>query len=112
MVADTYSRKLWTRPLLKKTGEQVLSAMKQIESDMKPIQIESIICDRGTEFGNNQFKTHFKNAKLFYKNPEIFNSSLAIVDRLCRTFRDLLNKYFTAYKTKKYIDVLQKLTDN
>src|SRR5690348_5628690 len=106
MVADTYSRKLWTRPLLKKTGEQVLTAMKSIESDMKPIIIESIICDKGTEFGNNQFKTHFgrqprddptqsgvppNNAKIFSKNPEIFNSSLAIVDRLCRTFRDILN---------------------
>ena len=122
MVADTYSRKLWTRPLLKKTGEQVLTAMKSIESEMqagpvqrasmKPIIIESIIADRGTEFGNNQFKTHFKHTKIFYKDPEIFNSSLAIVDRMCLTLRNLLNRYFTAYKTKKYIDVLQKLTDN
>ena len=125
MVCDTYSRKLWTQPLRKKTATETLNAMKVIEKDISSfaekafrpkgeikITIESIICDKGTEFGNNLFKNHFKNVKIFYKDPNVFNSSLSIIDRYCRTLRDLLNRYFTAYKTKKYINVLQQLTQN
>ena len=79
---------------------------------MEPIKIGSIVLDKGKEFNNSLFKTHFKDSILFFKEPDIFNSGLAIVDRYCRTFRDILKRYMTANSTTKYLSILQKLTNN
>ena len=35
-----------------------------------------------------------------------------MIGRFCRKLRPLINKYFTAYKTTRYIGVLDKLVDN
>ena len=79
---------------------------------MEPIQIHSIVLDKGKEYNNSFFKEHFKDTKLFFKEPDIFNSGLAIVDRYCRTFRDILKRYTSAHATTRYISILQKITDN
>ena len=112
MATDIYSRKLFTRPLKTKSARETLNATKLIEKEMEPIKIESIILDKGKEYNNSLFKTHFKDAILFFKEPDIFNSGLAIVDRYCRTFRDIFKRYITAHATTRYISILQKITDN
>ena len=112
MVCDIYSRKLFTKPLKKKTATETLKAMKKIQEEMKPVMIRSIIADRGLEFNNRYFKEHFKSVNIFYKNPELFNSALAVIDRYCRTIRDIMQRYFTAYGTTKWYTRLQDFTDN
>ena len=112
MVCDIYSRKLFTKALRSKTATETLRAMKLIENEMKPVMIRSIIADRGLEFNNKYFKEHFKGVNIFYKDPELFNSALAIVDRYCRTIRDIMQRYFTAYGTTKWYTRLQDFTDN
>ena len=47
---DIFSRKLWIKPLKKKTAKAVLSAMREILSEEKPIKIRS---DKGSEFNNH-----------------------------------------------------------
>ena len=42
----------------------------------------------------------------------LINHSLGVIDRFCRTLRNLINKYCTSHKTTRYIDVLPKLIDN
>ena len=86
--------------------------MKKIQEEMRPVMIRSIIADRGLEFNNKFFKEHFKGVNIFYKDPELFNSALAIVDRYCRTIRELIQRYFTAYGTTKWHTRLQDFTDN
>ena len=112
MATDIYSRKLFTRPLKTKNARETLEAVIEIEKEMKPIKIQSIVLDKGKEYDNSLFKTHFKGTILFFKEPDVFNSGLAIVDRYCRTFRDILKRYITAHATTRYISILQKLTDN
>ena len=112
MVCDIYSRKLFTQPLKLKTATETLKAMKRIEAEMKPISITSIVCDKGLEFNNKFFKEHFKNTNIFYKDPGVFNSALAIVDRYCRTLRGMIQHYFTAYGTTKWYSRLQDFTNN
>ena len=36
---------------------------------------------------------------------------LGIIDRFVRTLRGMINKYQSAYKTTRYIDILDKLVD-
>ena len=65
MVCDIYSRKLFTKPLRKKTATETLRAMKLIEEEMKPIMICSIIADRGLEF-NNKFLKNISKALISF----------------------------------------------
>ena len=37
---------------------------------------------------------------------------LGIIDRFIRTLREMMNKYQSAYKTTRYIDILDELVDN
>ncbi|XP_053390201.1 uncharacterized protein LOC128553113 [Mercenaria mercenaria] len=53
---DILSRKLWVRPLKNKTDKVVLSAMKDILSDIAPVEIKKIRADKGSEFSNQWFK--------------------------------------------------------
>ena len=56
------------------------------------------MCDKGSEFNNQKFLTHFKSlndaGKIYFKNPEIHNSGLAIADRAVRSVRDIFKRLF------------------
>ena len=39
-------------------------------------------------------------------------NKIGIINRMCRTLREFLSKYMTAYKKTRYIDVLDKLVSN
>ena len=60
MAVDIYSRKLFTRPLKTKNARETLNATIEIKKEMEPIKIESIVLDKGKEYNNSLFKTHFK----------------------------------------------------
>ena len=111
IVQDIESRYLFTYPLKTKSAEEVLDAFKVIQTEIK-FPIVSITADEGNEFKNSQFQNHFKDVPIFFKDPELHNSSLAITDRMCRTIRDLLKRYMTANDTHNWIDVLDDITDN
>ena len=40
------------------------------------------------------------------------HASLGLIDRFCRTLRELINKLLTSRHTTRYIGVLQSLIDN
>jgi hypothetical protein len=111
LVQDVYSRELFTMPLKSKNALDVLRAFYAIESNLK-FKITSITADKGSEFNNERFRHFFKNVKLFFKDPELHNSALAITDRMCRTIRDILKKYLTAQNSFKWVAVVQDITDN
>jgi len=62
--------------------------------------------DKGKEFLNTQFQTLLKREGIEFqvcKNPEV---KCAVVERVNRTLRDKLSRYFTYKNTYRYIDVL------
>ncbi len=64
--------------------------------------------DQGTEFFNNSFQTPLKN-----KDIELFNTfnetKASVVERVIRTFKTKMWRYFTAKKTMRYLDMLPDL---
>ena len=64
--------------------------------------------DRGGEFLNQQVQSLLKrnDIKLFTSFSE---RKASVVERLNRTFKGLMLKYFSRYETRKYVDVLQEL---
>ena len=116
LIQDIYSRVIFGVPLKSKNGKVVLDAIKQIETEFhkQSYRINSYCFDFGNEFVNRYFDeyTTQKRVKLFPKNPDVKNSSLATIDRAIRTIRAIISRYFTATKTLNWISVFQKILDN
>ena len=93
-----------------KQTASIEQASIEIIRKYKPAIIE---CDLGSEFISKSFKDLLKlnNIEIRYVDVQD-HTMLGIIDRFCRTLRSLKNKYSTAYKTTRYIDVLDKLVDN
>ena len=89
-----------------KTGPALVEAFKIIlSSGRKP---EKIMTDQGTEFFNKQFQNFLesKDIQLYHT----FNETKAsVVERVIRTFKTKMWRYFTAKKTMRYIDMLSNL---
>ena len=64
------------------------------------------------KFFNQLFYPLNDNGKIFRKNDEIFNSALAIVDRVMRTIRGLLNRFFVSRNSFNWVDHLEDIEKN
>ena len=103
---DVFSKYAWLVPIKSKTGPALVEAFKVIlSSGRKP---HKIMTDQGTEFFNKSFQTLLKNEGIELFNT--FNETKAsIVERVIRTFKTKMWRYFTAKKTMRYLDILPDL---
>ena len=103
---DVFSKYAWFVPLRNKTGPSLVEAFKRIlASGRKP---EKVMTDQGTEFFNRHFKALMKEEEIELYNT--YNETKAsVVERLNRTLKTKMWRYFTANKTMRYIDVLPNL---
>ena len=106
---DVFSKYVWVIPLKNKTGPALVTAFKEIlESGRKPQKIQT---DEGTEFFNKHFKDLMKSEEIQLYNT--YNETKAsVVERVIRTLKTRMWRYFTAKRTRRYIDVLQDLVDS
>lgn len=109
VVIDVFSKYLWVEALKDKTHTSVLKSLKKILSGPRsPVSIRS---DLGKEF-RNRFVKEF----LVQKGISITfcqgDTKCSIVERVIRSFRNILFRYFRHRQSYKYIDVLQDITDN
>ena len=93
-------------PLKNKTGLSLVDAFKIIlSSGRKP---EKIFTDQGTESFNKHFKALLKDEDIELHNT--YNETKAsVVERLIRTLKTRMWRYFTGKKTIRYIDTLSDL---
>ena len=106
---DVFSKYVWVIPLKDKTGPALVTAFKVIlGSGRKPQKIQT---DQGTEFFNKHFKALMKEEEIQLYNT--YNETKAsVVERVIRTLKTRMWRYFTAKKTMQYIDVLPALVDS
>ena len=103
---DVFSKYAWIVPIKSKTGPALVEAFKVIlSSGKKP---HKIMTDQGTEFFNKSIQTLLKDEDIELFNT--FNETKAsIVERVIRTFKTKMLRYFTAKKTMRYLDMLPDL---
>ena len=103
---DVFSKYAWAVPLKNKSGRTLVNAFQKIlSSGRKPIHIQT---DQGSEFFNPDFKKLMTEENITLLNT--FNETKAsIVERLIRTLKAKMWRYFTANKTMRYIDMLPDL---
>jgi hypothetical protein len=106
---DVFSKFLSMEPTEDKTGKAIVEALNAIfeRTERMPKQIQS---DDGTEFKNRVVQKFLEDNEInFYTTKSDLKA--CVVERVIRTMKERMYRYFTEKSTHKYVDVLQKLVD-
>ena len=109
-IIDVYSRHLWSFPITNKRTASLFE--KWLKSITKTPN--SLNSDDGKEWAG-AFKTLLKKNNIEHYisiDEDEHHNKQAIIERVHRTLRNLMQRCLDIYNTKKYIDILPKLIDN
>ena len=104
---DVFSRYAWAKLLPSKTGKVISDAMEKIvlSSDKVPLSIQT---DKGKEFLNSAFQSFLNKYKINHYTSENNDIKAALVERLQRTIKERLHRYFNHTSSYKFIHVLDE----
>lgn len=107
---DVLSKYVWVEPLKNKSNESVKKALEIIfqRNGRKPLTLQS---DCGKEFVGKSVQKFLKTEDIQFRTTRNPDVKAAVVERFNRTLKSRMFRYFTYSNTKRYIDVLQQLTD-
>jgi transposase InsO family protein len=110
VVIDTFSRYAWVEPLKSKSGQEVVRGFREIFKSSVGRKPQKVCTDMGKEYLNKELQQFFNtNNIIHYSLASDTKASLA--ERFNRTLKELMWRYFTANKTRHYVDILPKLVE-
>ena len=106
---DVFSRHLWVVPVKNKRHESIIDGFKEIfESGRRPKEVRS---DPGSEWKNKWVKAYLDKEGIdHYVTHNITHANYA--ERVIRTLKSLMYRYFNHKRTYQYLDVLNDLVRN
>lgn len=109
VIIDVFSRSLWIQPIKERSVKSVIAALKIVFS--KGRKPKSIRSDKGSEFKNKDVRNVLlkEEVNTYYSQNE---AKCAIVERVIRTIKSIIYRYFRDKQTYKYIDVIQDFVTN
>ena len=107
---DCFSKKLWTEPLKNKSGLETAAALRKILNRVD-FPIQSVIVDEGLEYKNQHVLSLFQeyNIHSYHIKTKLKASS---AERVNRTLKGIIWKHFSETNRKRWIDILDILTEN
>jgi hypothetical protein len=110
VLIDIFSKKSWVVALKNKTNSEIVRGLTEIFSKFKEMP-KRLQTDQGLEFLGKETKDFLKQLgiHLYFIYSD---KKAAIVERFNRTLKEKMWRFFTKNKTKRYIDVLDKLVDS
>ena len=112
ILIDVFTKKLYTAPLKKKTKDETAQAFETIFKDFDEFPI-NLVTDRGREFYNKEVQKIFVSYGInHYSTPTKTKWKASVAERVIRTIKSRLFKYFKTNKTTNWVDVLPQLTAN
>ena len=106
MCIDVFSKFAWSVPLKTKSGREVADAMETILDERKCALLQG---DKGAEWLNTTFQQMIKRHGIKFYTSENDDIKASIVERLNRTIKERMWRYFTHSNTRRYLDVLQNI---
>ena len=110
VIIDCFSRYCWLKGLKDKKATTLRDTFERLYDDI-PVP-ERIQTDQGTEFNNQLMKKWYKEHEIIYFTTRGPGFKCAMVERLNRTLKNLMFRYFTKKGNHKYIDVLDDIANN
>ena len=109
-VIDINSRKAYARALKNKLEETVIKAFEEILTEAGKMKVLGF--DGGSEF-QTKFKAMLKSHGInYYVSDPGDKTKMGIVERFNRTLRERIERYLSAKKTNRWVDVLHLLIKN
>ena len=111
-IIDCFTKKIWAVPMKRKTSEYTAQAFESVFRDFDQFPIH-MVTDRGLEFYNTEVQKVFKNYGInHYSTPTRTKWKASMAERVIRTLKSRLQKYFVKSKTHKWIDVLPQVVND
>lgn len=104
---DVFTKRAWSVPLKSKTGREVSEAFERHILSERPCNM--VQSDKGTEFLNSNFQSMLRRHGIKFYTSENEDIKAAVVERFNRTLKQKMYRYFTAKRTRRYVDVLSDL---
>lgn len=106
VIIDVLSRYIWVEPLKKKSGPEVAAALDKVYGKGRsPTRLST---DLGKEFMNKHVKAILNKYKIhFYVSYS--DKKAAMVERLNRTLKNYMWRWFTKNHTYHYLEALPKI---
>ena len=109
VVIDVFSKFLWVRLMKNKSAHCLVQAFDSILGEKR--KPEKLRMDKGTKFVNESFQQYLKKQGIqFYTAKN--EPKAAVVERVNRTLKSKLYRYFTDVNSLRYVDVLQDIVDS
>jgi len=105
---DIFTRYIWVRPLKTKKPKEMVEVMKDVFSQRRePLSIRT---DRGSEYMAKEVQTFLSDKEiLHFTARNALHANYA--ERVIRTLKGKIYRYFTKFQTHTYIDVLNDIVD-
>ena len=110
IVIDVFSKHLWVQPIPNKSHTSVIQAFQKIfqQTTRRPRTLRT---DNGTEFKNRWVKQFLKKEGIHaYTTKNETKANFA--ERVIRTLKGMMYRYFLHRQTYQYTDILQDLVYN
>ena len=112
ILVDCFTKMAYAAPMKKKDKEWTSDAFESILKTFDEYPI-NLVTDGGLEFFNSSVRKVFDTYGInHYKTPTRTRWKASMAERLIRTLKSRLEKYFKAKKTRRWIDVLDQLVEN
>jgi len=98
---DVFMKHAWSTPLRTKTGRKVSDAFERILSQQRRNMVQS---DKGTEFLNSTIQSTLRRHGIKFYTSENEDLKASVVERFNRTLKQKMYRYFTAKRTRRYVD--------
>lgn len=106
---DSFTKELWVEPVKKKTTAEVAIAFEKILKQAKG-KVRFAFTDMGLEFMGKAFQDVAKKHGITHYVSRTKRKSW-MCERVIRTIKTLVFKFFTQEKTKRWLDVMPKLVN-
>ena len=112
VMIDCFTRKVWAVPMKFKTAQWTADAFESIFKHFDEFPVH-IVTDKGLEFYNSEVTKVFQNYGIHhFSTPTKTKWKASMAERVIRTLKSRLQKYFVKNKTKRWKDVLDQVVQN
>ena len=112
IIIDCFSKVVYSHPVKRKNADYMSDAFQMIFDKLDNYP-NSIITDQGLEFYNSKVQqvfNHFNINHYHTKTKTKWKASMA--ERVIRTLKSRLEKYFYKNKTLKWVDIFSQIVEN
>jgi len=107
---DVFSRYAFCAPVKSKASKDIISALENVfEGPRRPRVMRT---DKGREFNNRDVSSFLNTEGIHHFSTQNTETKANYAERLIKTIKHRLYRYFIKYKTKRYVDVLPEITDS